>query len=173
MLKGVLNKFHPVEHAKEAQRMAKMLNKTPESPAQDPNYAQAVDRLARPPTALLSHFSALLTKHGHRSDIRLTRIATKLRLKYAVPNPIECAVDALRPTIRYYRPKDRKVWVPEAVWPKSAASMAMRWIIRAASARKYGELPNLERGLFDEVDAVLAGTSSLFSKKQQCHKNPN
>ena len=173
MLKGVLNKFHPIEHAKEAQRMAKILNKPAETPAQDPNYAQAVDLLARPPTALLSHFSALLIKHGHRHDTLLSRITTKLRLKYSVPNPIESAVDALKPTIRYFRPKDRKVWVPEAVWPKSAASMAMRWIIRAATARKYGERPDLERGLFDELDAVLAGTSSLFSKKQQCHKNPN
>lgn len=173
MLKGVLNKFHPVEHGKDAQRLAKLLNKPPESPARDANYAQAADRLARPPTALLTHFSNLLTKHGHRKDALVMRITTKLRQKYGIPNPIEVAVDALKPTIRYYRPKDRKVWVPEALWPKSAASVAMRWIIGAASSRTYGHLPNLERGLLDEVEAVLQGTSPLFSKKLQCHKNPN
>ena len=101
MLKGVLNKFHPTEHAKDAARMSKLLNKPVTSPEKDPNYAQAVDLLARPPTALLTHFSSMLTKHGHRNDALLVRITTALRLKYAVPNPIEHAVDALKPTIRF------------------------------------------------------------------------
>lgn len=175
MLKGALNKYHPVQHAKDALSLSKILNKTTATPQQNPNYAQAMDRLARPPTALLTHFASLLTKHGRRNDSLLLRVSTALRLKYAHANPVEQAVDALKPTIRYYKPKDRKVWVPEAVWPKSALSMAMRWIIRAASARTYGQFkqPDLERGLLDELDAVLSGTSSLYAKKLQCHKNPN
>ena len=174
MLRGILGKYNPVAHSKDASRLGKLLVKNlPQE--KDPSVAQAIDKLARPPCSLLQHFSSILIQHGKRHDALLMRINTALKIKYGVPNPIEVAVDAVKPIIRYYRPKDRKIWLPEAIWPKSSTGMAIRWITKAASARTYGEWkrPDLGRGLMDEIEGILSGTSSLFAKKLACHKNPN
>jgi ribosomal protein S7 len=174
MLRGILGKYNPIEHAKDATKLGKLLVKNL-PPEKDPSLAQTIDKLARPPCSLLKHFSTILIKHGKRRDALLMRINTALKLKYGVPNPIEVAVDAITPIIRFYRPKNKKIWIPEAIWPKSSTGMAIRWIAKAASNRTYGQWkrPDLERGLTDEIEGILAGTSSLFTKKLACHKNPN
>ena len=131
----------------------------------------------RDPKLVTDAFKAALTKHGVRRDGILARVTAKLRSKYGHPIPLDLAVDALRPSVKYLRPKDTrsaKYFVPIAVWPDSGIGMAVRWIVKAGELKTYkGMRPDLERGLFEELDAVLSGQSPLFAKKANMHRNPN
>jgi ribosomal protein S7 len=140
-----------------------------------PTTAAAMDLLQREPTQILAHLAGLLTKNGKRQDAVLMRVHNALSLKYGHPNPVEVAVDAVRPIVRYFKPKNIKIFVPEALWPRTSIGMALRWIVKGAEARTYGpwKVPDLERGLGDELDSVLDGTSALYARKLQCHRNPN
>lgn len=62
-----------------------------------------------------------------------------------------------------------------ALSPQTANAMALRWVVEAAAQRTYGAggRPCIVRGLFDEFDAILKGTSGLFSKRFATHRNPN
>lgn len=157
-----------------------MLIKSPEDPFGKmfrPTNTIMYPTYTREPDAVTNSFIATLTRHGIRRDSLLARVTSKLRLKYGHPAPLDLAIDALRPSVRYVRPKDSKsskYHVPVALWPQSGVGMAVRWVVKAARERKYrGQRPDLERGLWDELDAVLSGTSSLFAKKANMHRNPN
>jgi hypothetical protein len=154
-------------------------NPKPQSPQQQDKSvpAQTYPQYIRDPHHVTSAFYAALTRHGIRRDSILARVTARLRLKYGHPAPLDLAIDALRPTIRYIRPKDTraaKYFVPIAVWPESGVGMAVRWVVRAAEERRYkGMRPDLEKGLWEELDAVLNGSSGLFAKKLNMHRNPN
>lgn len=141
------------------------------------NTSTTIPPYTRSPDLVTKAFYAALTRHGIRRDSILARVTAQLRLKYNHPAPLDLAIDALKPAIRFVRPKDTKAGkyhVPVAVWPESGVGMAVRWVVKAAEGRKYrGQRPDLERGLWDELDAVLSGSSSLFAKKANMHRNPN
>jgi ribosomal protein S7 len=123
---------------------------------------------------LLRHFSALLTRHGSRGEPIIATVQQQLSVRYGVPDPILTAINALKPVIKYYKSKSKRVYVPLALYPRVAQAMAMRWIIQAANARTFiGDRPNIRRGLFDEIDAIIQGTSGLFVKRFNTHRNPN
>jgi len=123
---------------------------------------------------LMVHFSKVLTKHGIRGEDVLARVAMELRHKYQHPAPISLAVDAIKPALKYQKLKTSKVYTPIVLHPKPSCSIAIRWIVDLAGKRTYvGGRPCLERGLVDEIDAIIQGTSPLYGKKTQFHKNPN
>jgi ribosomal protein S7 len=123
---------------------------------------------------LLHHLSALLTRHGKRGDSIVAEVNHQLRVKYQVSDPISQAIMALRPIVAYKRGGPSRRFVPQAQIPHSANSIALRWVIDAANKRSYeGGRPQLLRGLVDELDAVINGSSSLYAKKFQMHRNPN
>lgn len=123
---------------------------------------------------LMVHFSKILTKHGTRGEDVLARVAMELRHKYQHPAPIKLAVDAIKPVLKYQKLKTSKVYTPIVLHPKPSCSIAIRWIVDLAGKRTYvGGRPCLERGLIDEIDAIIQGTSPLYGKKTQFHKNPN
>ena len=126
---------------------------------------------------ILSKFVTTLTKHGMRRDVILCRVSTKLSIKYGRPDVLAKAVDAIRPVVRFNKePVKRKTWIPIALSEKSSIGLGIRWIIKAASEREYTDTTkrrDLERSLEDEIEAVLQGTSSLYSKRAQFHRNPN
>jgi len=97
-----------------------------------------------------------------------------LRVKYQVPDPIRAAIEAIRPVLKYQRFKMDKAASTILLEPKIADGVAIRWVVGQASERTYtGGLRDIERGLVDEFDAILQGTSSLYQKRFQMHRNPN
>lgn len=123
---------------------------------------------------MLHHLSKVLTKHGKRGDDVAAAVNFHLRIKYQHPDPIQAAIEAIRPVLKYQRFKMDKAYSTILLEPKAADGIAMRWIVGQANARSYtGGKPNLERGLIDEFDAILQGTSSLYQKRFQTHRNPN
>ncbi len=128
----------------------------------------------RTDAAIISHFNAVLTRHGVRGDKITSEVNRRLVAKYGVPNAIPLAVNALKPIVKYNKSKVRRSFIPIPLFPKTAEGMAMRWIVEAAEQRTYvGGNPEIVRGLFDEIDSIIQGTSSLFQKRFQAHKNPN
>lgn len=126
------------------------------------------------PVELMTHFAKVLTKHGIRGDDVLARVSATLRHKYGHPDPIQVAVDGIKPVLKYQRFKPARQSVPIVLHPKPSVGIALRWIVDLASKRTYvGDRPCLERGLVDELDAILQGTSALYAKRAQFHKNPN
>lgn len=132
--------------------------------------------LAKPttPKELHRHLAAMLTRHGNRGEWIVSDVQQQLVARYRHPNPIPLAINAVKPVIRYYKSKSNKAYIPIALWPRTAESMALRWLIRAARNRMYvGERPDIVRGLVDELEAIIQGTSNLFRKKFDTHRNPN
>lgn len=159
-----------------SKRQAPNINSLPsredKMPANATNLAQ-MDVSSRP-VELMSHFAKVLTKHGHRGDDVLSRVSATLRHKYGHPNPIQVAVDGIKPVLKYQRFKPARQSIPIVLHPKPSVGIALRWIVDLASKRTYiGDRPCLERGLVDELDAIIQGTSSLYAKRAQFHKNPN
>ena len=157
-------------------RMAPSNNSLPFRPDKIPagttNLAQ-MDVSSRP-VELMSHFARILTKHGLRGDDVLARVSASLRHKYGHPDPIQVAVDGIKPVLKYQRFKPARQSVPIVLHPKPSVGIAIRWIVDLASKRTYvGDRPCLERGLVDELDAIIQGTSPLYAKRAQFHKNPN
>lgn len=133
-----------------------------------------------PASAVVRHCAAILTKHGKRGELILAPALATLRERFGVPDPLERAVDSLRPAVRYVKPRgprgpSTRRAAPVPLFPHVATGVALRWIIGAAGARMYagGSRPEIARGLVDEIDAVLQGTSALYAKKHQMHRNPN
>lgn len=130
--------------------------------------------LERRDDEVMSHFGSILTKNGKRGDEILAQVNGQLSVKYGVPCPICIAVNAIRPIIKYSKSKVRRSYTPVALFPKTAEGIAMRWIVEIARGRTYvGGRPNIVRGLTDEIDAIIQGTSTLYAKRFQTHKNPN
>jgi ribosomal protein S7 len=125
------------------------------------------------PASLLTHFVRILTKNGNRRDELLARVNGSLRQKYAIEHPIQAAVEAIKPVLKYQRFKNARHHVPIVLHPKSAESIAIRWIVAAALNREHQGKRSLERGLFDEMDAILQGNSPVYQKRLNFHRNPN
>lgn len=123
---------------------------------------------------LMRHLAQVLTKHGARGDDVVARVSSTLRHRYQHPSPIAVAVDAIKPVLKYQKFKNAKAHTPIVLHPKPSYGIALRWIVEQAGKRIYvGDRPCIERGLVDELDAVIQGTSSLYARRQQFHKNPN
>lgn len=132
--------------------------------------------LIKPTTSkqLLRHLAAILTRNGQRGEPIVANAHYRLQTRYRHPEPIKIAIDALKPVIRYQKSKNSKAYIPMALYPRTAEAMALRWVVRAANSRMYvGERPDIVRGLTDEFDAIIQGTSSLFRKRFDIHRNPN
>lgn len=123
---------------------------------------------------LLRHLSALLTRHGSRGEPIVAAVQATLQVRYGVADPIRRALDAVKPVIKYYKSKVSRQYIPLALYPKVADAMALRWIINAAGERTFvGGRPNITRGLTEEIEAIIQGTSSLYAKRFATHRNPN
>lgn len=129
---------------------------------------------------VVRHCAKILTRHGLRGEAILAPALAVLRSRYGVADPLAPAVAALRPAVRYAKPRGprgpaTRRAAPTALFPRVATGIALRWIVDAAGERTYtaGGRPDIVRGLVDEVEAVLAGTSPLYAKKLQMHRNPN
>lgn len=126
------------------------------------------------PKELTRHLAALLTRHGSRGDWIVAEVHRRLVARYRHPNPIGTAIEAVKPVIKYYKSKSSKAYIPLALYPRTAEAMAMRWLIQSARAKTYvGDRPDIVRGLVDEIEAILQGTSTLFRKRFDTHRNPN
>lgn len=123
---------------------------------------------------LMTHFSKILTKHGRRGEDILAGVSATLRHRYQHPSPIALAIDAVKPVLKYQKFKNARSFVPVVLHPKPSVGIAVRWLVELAGKRTYiGGRPSIERGLVDEIEAILQGTSSLYARRQQFHKNPN
>jgi ribosomal protein S7 len=125
------------------------------------------------PTELMSHFVKVMTKGGRCRDDIVARVNSKLRQRYGVEFPIQVAVDAVKPVLKFQKFKHSKQYVPIVLHSKSAEGIAIRWIVNTASAKEYLGKRNVERGLYDEIDSILLGTSSVYQKRFNFHRNPN
>lgn len=144
------------------------------SPSSAPEISPAALQSPSTNQALLCHFSALLTRHGKRGESIVVQVQAQSQLRYAVSNPVQMAIDAIKPVVKYYKSKVTRQYVPLALYPKTAESMALRWLIEAASSKTYvGGRPNIVRGLVDEIDSIMDGSSSLYQKKFNTHRNPS
>jgi ribosomal protein S7 len=125
------------------------------------------------PADLMNHFVKVMTKGGHCRDDIVARVNSKLKQRYGVEYPIQVAVDAVKPVLKFQRFKHSKQYVPIVLHGKSAEGIAIRWIVNSAHSKEYLGKRNLERGLFDEIDSILQGTSSVYQKRFNFHRNPN
>lgn len=139
------------------------------SPQTNPSLA-----LPTTPLALHHHLASILTRHGQRGDRIVAQVRQQLVLRYNHPQPIPLAIDAIKPVMRYYKSKVVKAYIPITLFPRTAESMALRWLVEAARSRTFaGGRPNIVKGLVDELDAIIQGTSTLFRKRFEAHRNPN
>lgn len=125
------------------------------------------------PVEVMNHFVKVMTKGGRTRDDLVSKVNSKLKQRYGVEFPIQVAVDAVKPVLKFQRFKNSKKYVPIVLHGKSAEGIAIRWIVQSAHSREYLGKRNLERGLFDEIDAILQGTSSVYQKRFNFHRNPN
>ena len=103
----------------------------------------------------------------------MSQVNAILRQRYGVEWPIQVAVDSVKPVLKFQRFKHSKQYVPIILHAASAEGIAIRWIVQAAHNRMYLGKRDFKRGLVDELDAVLQGTSSVYQKRFTFHRNPN
>ena len=125
------------------------------------------------PIELMNHFVKILTKGGHCRDDIIARVNSKLRQRYGVEYPIQVAVDAVKPVLKFQRFKHSKQYVPIVLHGKSSEGIAIRWIVNTAYSKEYLGKRDIERGLYDEIDGILQGSSSVYQKRFNFHRNPN
>ena len=98
----------------------------------------------------------------------------KLKLKYQIDNPIQVAIDTVKPIIRHPTRKGKQaesLEAPVVLTQQQQSRIAVKWILEAVRNRKYEfNCRNFEKGLFDEVSAIFDGNSSLFQKRFNYHK---
>jgi len=144
------------------------------APMQPPQPRNQSEYLSNHGTDSIRHLCKLLTRHGQRGEPIVAQVQQTLQTRYQIPDPILRAVEAVRPIVKYQKSKARKGFYPIALYPKTAEGIALRWILQSASARKYtGGRPMIARGLIDEFDAILLGTSTVYARRFATHKNPN
>jgi len=158
--------------------LSNLFSATPSSASQIltelPNKTSNVPAVLRSSSSeLMNHFVKVLTKGGQSRDDIIARVNSKLKQRYGVEYPIQVAVDAVKPVLKFQRFKHSKQYVPIVLHGKSAEGIAIRWIINTAHSKEYLGKRNLERGLYDEIDAILQGSSSVYQKRFNFHRNPN
>jgi hypothetical protein len=106
--------------------------------------------------------------------IELMDTNSRLKLKYQVDNPFQIAVEAVKPVIRFLKSGNKKNHLPTVIKPKLQCSIVGRWIVDACYAKTKGQGSKLRyrEALFNEIDAIIAGNSSLYAKRYQMHKTP-
>lgn len=114
-----------------------------------------------------------ITKRGMKGDSVVSNVNARLAHKYGVPNPIQIAIEALKPSLIYRRDKVRRRYLPMPLYSHVSSGIAIRWLVRSARERLFGGRPIIERGLYSEIDSLIQGRSSLYTKKFQTHRNPN
>ena len=123
---------------------------------------------------LFEGFLGNCIKKGFMPDQALCLANAKLKLKYQVDNPIQVAIDAVKPVIRHPAKKgfsSVSSQLPEILTPIQQSRMAVKWILEGVRNRKYAyDCRNFEKGVFDEVSAIFDGTSSIFQKRFNYHK---
>ncbi len=124
-------------------------------------------------SAIMKHFTQIVTMGGQKRDDVVSKVNAILRQKYGVEWPIQVAVDSVKPVLKFQRFKHAKQYVPIILHAASAEGIAIRWIVQAAHNRNYLGKRDFKRGLIDELDAVLQGTSSVYQKRFTVHRNPN
>lgn len=129
---------------------------------------------------IATKFARLLTKRGHCRDAILSRVLARLTIRYGKPHVLALAVDAIRPVVRYKKePVKRKSYFPVALSEASSIGLAIRWILANVNSKEYFEngggirRTDLERSLEAELEAIVNGTSNLYAKRYQFHRNPN
>ena len=100
-------------------------------------------------------------------------------MKYGRPDALAMAIDTIRPVIRYHREQVlRKTWIPMALPEESSIGLGIRWVLGSARGKEYYgstgvRRRELERAVEEELNAILDGSSGLFAKRAQFHRNPN
>jgi ribosomal protein S7 len=125
------------------------------------------------PSKLNGAFLTILCKRGIKRENVVASVNSKLRKFYLVENPIQHAIDAVKPVLQYKKMKGMKKAVPVLLPEKRQTNTAIKWIIESALSKNYKYGPCLERGLFDEINSIIQGTSSVYQKRYMFHKNPN
>lgn len=128
---------------------------------------------------IMQKFTTTLTKHGMRRDTIASAISTRLAMKYGRPDALALAIDTIRPVVRYHKEQVlKKTWIPMALPEDSSIGLGIRWVLGSAQAKEYYgstgvRRRELERSVEEELNAILDGSSGLFAKRAQFHKNPN
>lgn len=127
--------------------------------------------MATKPTSLCPNFLGSLIKGGVSQNAILARVNARLKLDYQIDNPIQLAIDSVKPLLEYKSMMGRKQTLPRVLTPHRQNGIAIRWLVEAATQREYNTVRNLERGLYDEIAEIFAGTSSLYAKRFNMHKS--
>lgn len=125
------------------------------------------------PKMLVPTFLTILCKKGIKRENVLASVNSRLKHSFQTDNPIQIAIDAIKPVLKYKKLKGLKKAVPVVLNEKTQINTAIKWIVDSASSKQYNQKPSLEKGLYDEISSILLGTSSLFTKRFQFHRNPN
>jgi ribosomal protein S7 len=123
---------------------------------------------------LFTGFLGCSIKKGFLPERALAHANARLKLKYQIDNPIQVAIEAVKPILRHppkLRSPTAHPGLPTVLSPRDQYRVAVKWILAAVRARKYEfDCRNFEKGLFDEISAIFDGTSSVYAKRFQYHK---
>lgn len=116
----------------------------------------------------------LLLKGGNVLDGKLARASFRLRVAFQLQDPFQLAINTIRPALTYSRSRGKRLFLPMLLAPEKSERLAVRWIVEAARSRRYlAGAPDMEQGIVDEVAAILGGTSKLYARRFNLHRNPN
>ena len=120
-------------------------------------------------------FLKMLTRGGSCIEDKLVKAEFRLKVAFQIPDPFALAVDSIRPVLMYQKTPGSKLYKPILFTDDASRRLAVKWIIGQARRKRYHstQVPEMQQALFDEVCAVLGGTSKLYAKRFQMHKNPN
>lgn len=123
---------------------------------------------------ITAKFIGMLTKGGRPLDKKICQAVFRLRIAFQMADPLALAVDAVKPIIQYKKTSNPKYYVPCLLNSVIASNLAIKWIIHAAVGRTFysTKIPELEQGLYDEVCAIFNGTSKVYARRYQMHRNP-
>lgn len=114
-----------------------------------------------------------MIKCGTSQHAIVAKVNAKLKLDYQIDNPIQLAIDSVKPLLEYRSMMGRRQTLPKILSPNRQNGVAIRWLIETAKQREYNTVSSLERGLYDEIAEIFAGTSSLYTKRFNMHKSSN
>lgn len=133
----------------------------------------ATDYPSTSPTT--AKFIGMLTKGGLPMDKKICQAVFRLRIAFQMADPLAVAVDAVKPILQYKKTSNPKYHVLCLLNPLISSHLAIKWIIQSAQGRTFysTKIPELEQGLYDEICAVFNGTSKVYQRRFQMHRNPN
>lgn len=123
-------------------------------------------------------FMGNVIKGGYTPEKKLAMANARLKLKYQVDNPIQLAIEAVKPILQHPRKNAARgggalkgSTMPTVLTVTRQYNLAVKWLLEAARNRKYiNNCHDFEKGLFDEVSAILDGTSSIYNKRYLFHR---